>query len=239
MKALLIKKNQMTFVSLLISSTFMIYIYLFKEFSNNSATMFYVNIIIMTLLAFSPVIFYKNLIKLFTNILNISFRDNLIEFNVINSNGKTSIYNTLNLSELNSYTITMPQSFYKKNDFIKIKFRSDNKNYKYCFVNETISDDITQGNKVIEFVNTKIKEYNLNHKQQQIVFKKSFFAANIGKYFIIVFTTLLLIYILLTKVENNHKIILIITSLYSIFILMKKRQMEMNIYLKYNSKDFE
>jgi hypothetical protein len=232
MNLILINKKKFSILSLLISLSgalyFFIVIIIDKKFINN---LYIIHFIITLFLSFSPIIFYKNLIKTCSEYIWIDIIENSI-ISIIYKN-KTTLINIL---DLKSYTISIPYSYMKSNDFIKIRFYLNNEKYSFCLINESIRDNTSRGCEIIDKINIIIKELNTLNKKK-IILNKSFYASNIGKFFIYLNIILMVFLIILGIIYNNliENLPIKLVCIGSLLTLISRRIKEIELYQKYSN----
>jgi len=210
--------------SVLLMSSTILYLYYFGHYFSEIMTYFFALFI-----AFSPFILYKELIKVFSSVIEINI-ENLLD-NTLSLNNTIKI----ELSKIESYKISFPYSFVRNDDFIKFVIYYKDRKTVFNLVNKTIESSCISGISFLDVLKSAIKEFNKN-SNKIITYKQSFFATKKGAIFIkytiaIQIISLSIYYNIIHDIKQTAFLILLLLT--STISLIGMRQKEIELSKKY------
>lgn len=173
-----------------------------------------------------PVVFIRVLLKRFTKKTVINLSDDRFIITIINSD-RNEIQKEFKLKEILCYSIQFPNDNYRS---IKFYLR-DGKTFEYSFFEKPRNEKEVGAERIMDSYNLLIKNYNKASDANQIQFKPSFYATNIGLLCIIGLSALFFLAIAITMLKNEKAIpVTLFFGFILIIQLILKRKKELNYY---------
>jgi hypothetical protein len=196
--------------------------------------MFFVNVIVMLLLVFSPYFFFKRLLLITSKSVSFDFDVNGVIIRYYKSYIANDIVSSKNLlfKDIESFKLYRSKVFFGFMNFSKIKIKTVDDEYSFCFIIKPPFDNVEDG----EFVlNSIINEINLFNKQGNcILHEKPYLATENGKIFITGYQFFMFFcFFTFKKFLLNEGISLIYLSVFFLIYLISKRKSLIAIYNQY------